>query len=102
MNTIGREIAWRRVVRQWQYSLTHLPAEQNDEADALSRLEAEPKRDMPQLGEAVFVAPPKQDEALWKARLDFSQEKCKPVRPKQIRSQLYKRVGRGVQGAWPL
>ena len=72
MNAIAREMAWRRIVRQWQYSLTHLPSEQNDEADALSRLEAEPRRNMPQLGAARFVAPPAQNDDLWKARLDLS------------------------------
>ena len=72
MNAIAREMAWRRIVRQWQYSLTHLPAELNDEADALSRLEAEPRRDMPQLGAARFVAPPAQTDELWKARRDLS------------------------------
>ena len=27
MNAIAREIAWRRIVRRWQYRLKHLPAE---------------------------------------------------------------------------
>ena len=102
MNTIGREIAWRRVVRQWQYSLTHLPAEQNDEADALSRLEAVPPRVMPLLGDAVFTAPPEQNEQLWKARLDFSQKASRPAKPKYVKSQPYNRGSRGERGAWPL
>ena len=72
MNTIARELAWRRIVRRWQYLLKHLPAEQNDEADALSRLVAKPRRSMPKLGNAKFVAPPKQDDRLWRARLDFT------------------------------
>ena len=55
------------------------PQEQTDEADALSRLEAEPPRGMSLLGDAVFVAPPEQDEQLWKARLDFSQEAVTPA-----------------------
>jgi hypothetical protein len=40
MNGIARELAWRRIVKGWQYRLKHLPAELNDEADALSRLDA--------------------------------------------------------------
>ena len=79
MNAIAREIAPRKVVRQWQYSLQHLPAEQNDEADALSTLEAVPRRAMPQLGNAHFTAPPEQNEMLWRARLDFSQEAATPL-----------------------
>ena len=38
MNSIARELGWRRIVRKLEYSLKHLPAELNDEADALSRL----------------------------------------------------------------
>ena len=72
MNAIAREIAWRRIVRRWQYLLKHLPAEQNDEADALSRLEAVPRRSLPDLGDAVFIAPPDQDSYLWRARLDYN------------------------------
>ena len=68
MNVIARELAWRRIVRHWQYLLKHLPAEVNDEADALSRLEAEPRRDMPALGEAIYVAPPVQDARLWRCQ----------------------------------
>ena len=71
MNGIARELAWRRIVKGWQYRLKHLPAELNDEADALSRLEASPKRDFPAdaLKGASFVRPPKQDKLLWPARL---------------------------------
>ena len=36
MNSIARQIAWRRIVRRWQYSVKHLPAQANDEADACS------------------------------------------------------------------
>ena len=48
-----------------------MPAEENDEADALSRLEAEPKREFPSeaLQSSTFVAPPPQNESLWKVRL---------------------------------
>ena len=71
MNCIARELAWRRIVKGWQYKLKHLPAELNDEADALSRLKASPKRDFPTdaLKGASFVKPPKQDWRLWRARL---------------------------------
>ena len=102
MNAIGREIAWRKVVRRWQYSLSHLPAEQNDEADALSRLEAEPKREMPQLGEARFTAPPEQDEQLWRARLDFSQAAITPAVNARVRGLAYKRSRLGRRSAWPM
>ena len=71
MNSIARELGWRRIVRRWQYSLKHLPAEANDEADALSRLKAVPPRSFPveALGEAAFVDPPAQDAQLWRVRL---------------------------------
>ena len=71
MNCISRELAWRRIVNGWQYKLKHLPAEMNDEADALSRLKAVPRRlfPIPALQGAKFVRPPKQDRLLWAARL---------------------------------
>ena len=87
MNAIARELAWRRIIRRWQYLLKHLPAEQNDEADALSRLEAVPRRDLPDLGNAVFIKPPKQDDSLWKARLEFSQPETAQAKAQYKRAQ---------------
>ena len=71
MNSIATELGWRRIVRKWQYSLKHLPAELNDEADALSRLKEAPPRSFPKtaLGSATFVRPPAQDSQLWRVRL---------------------------------
>ena len=71
MNAIARELAWRKIVLQWKYKLKHLPAEQNDEADALSRLTADPRRAFPAkaLRQAVFIPAPEQDELLWRTRL---------------------------------
>ena len=71
MNSIARELGWRRVVCRWQYKLSHLPAESNDEADALSRLKAVPRRHFPKeaLGSAEFIKPPAQDDRLWRVRL---------------------------------
>ena len=71
MNSIAREIGWRRIVSRWQYKLSHLPVELNDEADALSRLKAVPRRRFPAeaLGSAKFVKPPAQDDKLWRVRL---------------------------------
>ena len=71
MNSIARELGWRRIVRRWQYSLKHLPAELNDEADALSRLKAFPSRAFPNiaLGSTTFVAASAQDSQLWRVRL---------------------------------
>jgi hypothetical protein len=71
MNCIAREIAWRKIVLRWQYRLQHLPAELNEEADALSRLRAIPRKPFPKecLQGSAFVNPPAQDEELWKARL---------------------------------
>jgi len=37
---ISREIAWRKVRRQWRYIVAHVPSEQNQTADALSRTAA--------------------------------------------------------------
>ena len=66
MTSIARELGWRKIVRRWQYSLEHLPAEANDEADALSRQKAFPPRAFPSeaLGAGVCVAPPVQDAQL--------------------------------------
>ena len=73
MRSIARELSWRRIVRKWQYSWKHLPAELNDEADALSRLKGAPPRKFPKnaLGSAAFVSPPAQDSQLWRVRLTF-------------------------------
>ena len=71
MISIAGELGWRRIVRKWQYLLKHLPAELNDEADALSRLKAVPPRAFPKtaLGSATLVKPPAQDSQLWRIRL---------------------------------
>ena len=71
MNSIARELGWRRIVSRWQYKLTLLPAESNDEADALSRLRAVPRRHFPKeaLGSADFIKPLAQDNRLWRVRL---------------------------------
>ena len=71
MNNIAREIAWRKIALRWQFLLEHLPAELNDEADRLSRLNAVPKRCFPsyRLQGARFVKPPAQNDRLWKARI---------------------------------
>ena len=71
MNSIAREIGWRCIVYKWQYKLSHLPAELNDEADALSRLKAVPRTRFPAVavGSAKFVKPPAQDDRLWRVRL---------------------------------
>ena len=73
MNAIAREIAWRKIVFGWRYALSHLPAEVNDEADALSRLEADEPRAFPTeaLRGASWAEPPLQDEWLWRTRLDI-------------------------------
>lgn len=63
MNCIAHEFIWRRFAKGWQYKLKHLPAELNDEVDALSRLMAWPQREFPiaALQGATFVKPAKQD-----------------------------------------
>ena len=64
MNSIARELMWRRIVSKWQYLLMHLPAERNDEADALPRMSAVLPRPLPEaaLGSAAYVSPPAQDD----------------------------------------
>ena len=73
INAISRELAWRKIVNKWRYGLQHLPAELNDEADALSRLRAEPAKPFPKeaLATAVFVQPPKQTDSFWKACISY-------------------------------
>ena len=73
MNIVAREIAWRRIVLRWQNRLKHLPAGLNDEADALSPLQAVPPMEFPQtvLSEARLVEPPVQEDSLWRARLEI-------------------------------
>lgn len=66
MNSIARELGWRRIVSRWQYKLSHLPPESNAEADALSRLRAVPRSDFPEevLGSVEFIKPLAQDDRL--------------------------------------
>jgi len=47
LNHITREIAWRRARRRWEYAVSHLPAEHNMTADALSRLAAPDRAELP-------------------------------------------------------
>ena len=47
MLLISRELAWRRVRHRWEFELAHLPAELNGDADALSRVHAEPPTPLP-------------------------------------------------------
>ena len=71
MNTVARELAWRKIAMKWQYKLEHLPSELNDEADCLSRLCAVPPRPLPkdELRGAHFVSPPAQNDNIWKDRI---------------------------------
>ena len=65
---VARELAWRKVRFGWRYSVTHLPAEGNRWADALSRLVApegtEAKCFPPEL-EGVAEVPPPTFDAVW-------------------------------------
>ena len=73
LNTISRELAWRKIVRRWRYSLEHLPAEMNDEADILSRLKSVPARPFPRMLSkvATYIVPPRQTAKLWKALISY-------------------------------
>ena len=51
LNTLSREIAWRRIRHSWRYAVGHVRAEENLVADALSRTAApagSERRDRPQ------------------------------------------------------
>ena len=73
LNIISREVAWRKIVQRWSYSLEHLPAELNDEADRLSRLKAVPPRTISELirTTATYTLPPRQCDRLWKALISY-------------------------------
>ena len=63
---VAREMAWRSAQQQWQYAVAHLPKEQNQSADALSRLSAPQPPALPdELSEAVRVQEPSVAE-FWK------------------------------------
>ena len=60
MLALARELAWRKARYGWQYSVAHLPAEHNRQADALSRLHApEPCRVPAAMHEGLEAIPPK-------------------------------------------
>ena len=48
MLDVAREIAWRKARYSWTFTTAHIPAELNDDADALSRLTAEPPKKLPE------------------------------------------------------
>ncbi|CAK0821592.1 unnamed protein product, partial [Prorocentrum cordatum] len=47
MLDVAREIAWRKARYNWTFTTAHIPAELNDDADALSRLTAAPPKKLP-------------------------------------------------------
>ena len=64
---VAREIAWRRAAYRWRAIYQHCPAELNDVADALSRLEAVPPRGIPKLLRDVPRTEVMPLEELWQA-----------------------------------
>ena len=69
MLAVAREISWRRARRSWSFRVGHLPSENNNVADALSRV-ADPKgKGWPSvaLGAAAEAKPPRLRD-LWLAR----------------------------------
>ena len=72
INLIGREIAWRKGLRNWRLVAFHFPKKHNTAADALSRLSAPVP--LPRPDEALRGAhlrlPPAQTNAIWLARFD--------------------------------
>ena len=68
MLAISRELAWRRARGGWVFEVGHIPAEENQVADALSRLHAEPPKKLPEkaLLNANEVPPPAVSK-LWRA-----------------------------------
>ena len=48
-NAVAHEVAWIKVRFQWHFALIHIPAEQNDLEDSLSRLSAVAPRQFPEL-----------------------------------------------------
>ena len=71
MLAISREIAWRRARAGWNFEVGHVPAEENEVADALSRLHAVPAKIFPEqaLQDAVEVQAPVV-RSLWRASPD--------------------------------
>ena len=65
--TLLRELAWRKAVHRWVFSVAHLPTESNTVADLLSRHhETEPQlRVLPQLLEGAACVPIDPLSSLW-------------------------------------
>ena len=65
LGIISREISWRRIRQGWRYACGHLPSEQNEVADALSRQNCPDKKALPpDLASATLVSAPSV-AALW-------------------------------------
>ena len=71
MLVISRELAWRRARGTWNFEVGHIPAEENQIADSLSRLFADPPKDFPAqaLQNAKEVEAP-EVRGLWRATPD--------------------------------
>ena len=75
---VSRELAWQRARKGWVFEVGHIPAEQNEVADALSRLCAVPAKIFPAnaLEGAQEVKAPKVD-SLWHALPDLGRATTK-------------------------
>ena len=75
---VSRELAWQRARKGWAFEVGHIPAEENEVADALSRLHAVPAKAFPTeaLARAQEVRAPKV-KTLWHALPDQGAESTK-------------------------
>ena len=72
LNAISREISWRRLRRNWWYSVGHIPSEDNVFADALSRTAAPDgaeRKDRPPGVEELHRVRPALTRASWETLL---------------------------------
>jgi hypothetical protein len=68
MLAVAQELSWRQARGRWWYEVGHLPAEQNDDADALSRLAAPERKTLPASLRNATERQGPEAEDFWKLR----------------------------------
>ena len=66
MLQIARELSWRTARGRWAYSVGHIPSEQHDIADSLSRLFAPDAKNLPAILKSSTPRTPFEPADFWK------------------------------------
>ena len=68
MLKVAPEIAWRKARGRWPFAVGHWPSEQNVIADALSRIKAPEKKELPRSLRTALYRQPLEPRQFWKVK----------------------------------